>query len=106
MSETYSDSSFWEKVKSKFKKIGEALLYKILLLYYAAQRPDVPVWAKTIIYGALAYLISPIDAIPDMLPGGYADDAGVIALALAQVSMYIDEDVKQKAKEKVEDWFG
>ena len=36
------------------------------------------------ILGALAYFISPIDAIPDVLfPIGYADDAGVIMAVVA-----------------------
>jgi uncharacterized membrane protein YkvA (DUF1232 family) len=54
---------------------GREVIEKALWLYYAAQQPNTPLWAKTAIYGALGYFISPIDAIPDITPViGYADD--------------------------------
>ncbi|MDN8540102.1 DUF1232 domain-containing protein [Erwinia sp. BC051422] len=58
------------------------------------------------IYAALAYFVLPIDAVPDALPVvGFTDDPGVPAGALAAVSMYINEDVKNQATEKMADWF-
>ncbi|HCL3894797.1 TPA: DUF1232 domain-containing protein, partial [Pseudomonas aeruginosa] len=76
-------------------------------LYYAAQTPQTPAWAKATIYGALGYFILPVDAIPDVLPGvGYTDDLGIIAAAITAVSMYITEDVKRQASQKLQDWFG
>ncbi|RNM19035.1 DUF1232 domain-containing protein, partial [Dickeya undicola] len=69
-------------------------------------RPDTPIWAKTTIYASLAYFVLPIDAIPDAIPVvGYTDDLAVLATALATVSMYIDEKVKQLAAQKISDWF-
>ena len=47
---------------------GKPVIEKALQLFYATQSPDTPAWAKRVIYGALAYLILPIDAIPDYLP--------------------------------------
>lgn len=40
--------------------------------------------AKTIaaVCGAIAYFVSPIDLLPDWLPMGYIDDAGVVALVV------------------------
>ena len=107
MADDYSDSSFWEKVKGFAKTAGKEVIEKALYLYYAAQRSETPAWAKTIIYSALAYFILPIDAIPDFTPVvGYSDDLGALAAAVAAVSMYITEDVKSKAKQKLSDWFG
>jgi uncharacterized membrane protein YkvA (DUF1232 family) len=55
----------------------------------------------------LGYFISPIDAIPDVIPFvGYSDDLGVLVAAVATVSTYITDDVKAKAKAKLQDWFG
>ena len=74
------------------------------IVEYLSQRP---VWAKTAIYGALGYFISPIDAIPDITPViGYADDLAVLAAAVATVATYITADVKQRAAEKLRGWFG
>lgn len=103
----YTDTGFWEKVADYAKTAGKEVIEKALFLYYSAQKPETPVWAKTAIFGALAYFISPIDAIPDVLPViGYVDDLGVLAAAVASVSAYIDADVKQDARNKMAAWFG
>ncbi|WP_164999553.1 YkvA family protein [Salinicola tamaricis] len=53
---------------------------KSLQLYFVLKRPDVPIWAKSTIIGALGYFISPLDAIPDVIAGvGFTDDASVLA---------------------------
>ena len=75
-------------------------------LYYAAQREDTPAWAKAVIYGALGYFILPLDAIPDVMPGiGYTDDLGVLGAAITTVASYIDDSVKELAREKIAEWF-
>ncbi len=104
--EGYSDDSFWLKVKQFAKKAGREVIENALCLYYAAQRPDTPKWAKTIIFGALAYFITPFDAIPDLTPMvGFSDDLGALAAALAMVSIYIDDSVESQAAEKSAAWF-
>ncbi|KQT43820.1 MULTISPECIES: YkvA family protein [unclassified Methylophilus] len=105
--ENYSDSDFWDKVITFAKTAGIEVIQKALWLYYAAQSPLTPSWAKTVIYGALGYFIFPVDAIPDVVPVvGYADDLGVLAAALGTVSMYVDDEVKALASQKLKDWFG
>ncbi|MBF0225100.1 MAG: DUF1232 domain-containing protein [Desulfobacterales bacterium] len=102
----YSEESFWKKFLNHALSLSKDFLEKILYLYYAAKEPDTPTWAKGVIYGALGYFISPIDAIPDAIPGiGYADDISVIAAAIATVALYITPKVKEKAKQKIEEWF-
>ncbi len=104
--ESYTESGFWDKVKNFAKQAGREVIEKALWLYYAAQRPETPAWAKATIYGALAYFISPIDAIPDITPVvGYVDDLGAIAAALGMVSVYVDAGVKEDASKKLADWF-
>ncbi len=103
----YSEDSFWGKMKKYAKAAGSEVVEKALQLYYALQDSNTPAWAKTVIIGALGYFISPIDAIPDIIPVvGYADDLGVIAAALAAVAIYITDDIKAKAKQKLKEWFG
>jgi uncharacterized membrane protein YkvA (DUF1232 family) len=103
----YSDKGFWDKAVMFAKTAGREVIEKALWLYYAAENPKTPTWAKTVIYGALGYFIFPIDAIPDISPVvGYADDLGVLASAVATVGMYINEDVKVLATQKLKDWFG
>lgn len=104
---TYTDDSFRDKVIRFAKTAGREVIEKALWLYYAAQQPNTPVWARTAIYGALGYFISPIDAIPDITPViGYVDDLAVLAAAVATVATYITADVKLRAAEKLQGWFG
>ena len=60
------------------------------MLYYCCLDGDTPVWAKTVIVSALGYFITPLDAIPDLMPGvGFADDLGAVALAMATVLAHV-----------------
>lgn len=105
--EVYSESGFWRKLKDYASIAGREVVEKALLLHYAAQREETPGWAKASIYGALGYFIAPLDAIVDLTPMvGYADDLGVLALALATVTRYIDDDARARAAERVQRWFG
>ncbi len=105
-SKEFTEESFWEKVQKGAKTVGRELVEKVLFLYYAFQDKDTPAWAKAVIIGALGYFIFPLDAIPDALPGvGYADDAGVIAVALGIVTIHIKPEHKDRAKAKTDEWF-
>jgi len=106
-SKSFSEQSFWEKLARYALAAGREVVEKALWLWYAFHRPDIPPWAKATIVAALGYFISPLDAIPDLTPMiGYADDIGVLTLAVATVAAYIDDDVRRKAAEKLHDWFG
>ncbi|MEK0178630.1 YkvA family protein [Microcoleus anatoxicus] len=102
-----SVETFWLKLKKLALTAGKEVIEKALILYYTAQNPKVPGWAKGVVIGALTYFISPVDAIPDVLVGiGFTDDLGVLLAAIATVSVYINADTKQQAKQKMKDWFG
>ena len=103
----YSEESFWDKLSFSARRAGQKTLEPALKMYYSAQDPNTPLWAKTAIYGALGYFISPIDAIPDLTPIlGYTDDMGVLAGALAIVAAHINDKHREKAKATLARWFG
>jgi uncharacterized membrane protein YkvA (DUF1232 family) len=102
----FSDARFWRTLGNNAQALGLDLAYSALVLYYTLQDPDLPDWARAKIYGALGYLLLPGDAIPDWWPGGYTDDAAVIAAAAAAVATCIDADAKHDARSKLRDWFG
>ena len=103
----YSESSFWDKVAAFAIKAGKELLDKALILYYCLQDSATPAWAKTVIVSALGYFVMPLDAIPDTLPAvGYADDLGVVVMALGMVAAHVKPEHKTKAEEKWKVWFG
>ena len=94
-------------VQQKLKVIGFKLAYIALLQYYAYNNPNTPRWAKNIILGALGYLLTPIDTIVDVTPFiGYTDDIGVLSFALVTISAYINDDIKIKARQKLQKWTG
>lgn len=103
----YSEESFWAKIKKFGKNAGVKVVYAALLLFYTLKDADVPPWAKSVIIGALAYFIAPIDLIPDFIPvAGYTDDFGTLIAAVAVVAKHIDDASRGKARAKLVAWFG
>ena len=103
----YSEAGLWDKIRKNIAKIGVKVIYQALLLYYVAQSPTCPPKIKAGIIGALGYLISPFDLIPDIMPGiGFADDAIAIATAVALAQIYITDEIKAQAKAKLADLLG
>jgi uncharacterized membrane protein YkvA (DUF1232 family) len=103
----YSQSRFWHKLARHAKGAGRQAVEKALWLFYALQNPGTPKWARRVIYGALGYFVFPLDAIPDLAPlAGYTDDLAIMAAALATVALYITDDVKRQAADKLRQWFG
>lgn len=102
----YSERGFWQKLASFGRAAGRELLEKALLLYYAADAPETPKWAKATVYGSLAYFVLPMDAVPDVLPvAGYGDDLSVLALAVTTIACYIDDRVRERAARTLARWF-
>ena len=102
----YSEAGFWQKLNTFARKAGHDLVEKSLQLYYAAESPDTPTWARGVIFGALAYFVAPIDAIPDVTPGiGFADDLCVLIGAVSAVAAHITPEVKDQADKKMAEWF-
>jgi uncharacterized membrane protein YkvA (DUF1232 family) len=100
-------SELWQKLHGFAVYAGREVVEKALILFFAAQRPETPLWAKGVIYSALAYLVLPTDVIPDFIPlSGYADDLGTLISALGAVAMSITPEVKAAARQTVESWFG
>lgn len=102
----YDEKSFWKKIREKGLEMGMTMVYKVLQLYYAMIDKDTPVGAKLIIAGALAYLVLPMDLIPDFLPGGYVDDMSAIMAALKTAEAYITSKVMERARKKTAEIFG
>lgn len=89
-------------IQKRVKALGVRLIYSVLLMVYAYQSERTPVWARRIILGALAYLLSPIDSIPDLTPFiGFTDDLGIISFGLVSIACYINNEIREKAKAKL-----
>lgn len=105
-SNKFTNGDFIEKISRIAKRAGAKLVYTSLILYYTLQSDKVSVKDKAIIIGALGYLISPLDVIPDAIPiAGLGDDLAVLIYVLNKVWGDVSEDVKEKAKSKLSKWF-
>lgn len=103
----YSEDSLWKKLQQVAKIAGAKVVYVVLLLYYTMKDSGMGLKTKISIAAALGYFIFPADAIFDLTPIiGYSDDLGVLLFVLSQVARNITPEIKEKAKQKLNDWFG
>ena len=102
----FTQQGFFDKIQRVAKRAGAKLVYVALILYYLMQSDKVSLKDKAIIIGALGYLISPLDAVPDAIPiAGLSDDLGVLLYVLNKVWSSVDDDMKKQAREKLSKWF-
>lgn len=74
------------------------------LVWRLARDPRVPARTKATLFLLGGYLVSPIDIIPDFIPGiGQLDDIAVIAFVLDQLLNRLPEDVVAEHWEGDED---
>ena len=80
------------------------LAYWALVVYYALWSPALAWKDKAKIIAALAYLILPIDLLPDAIPVvGVIDDAAIL-WAVLRLLVVIDDSIKVQAAERVRQW--
>ncbi len=102
----FSKKDFVEKIARIAKSAGAKLVYAALILYYTLQSDKVSATNKAMIIGALGYLISPLDVVPDAIPiAGLADDLGVLVFVLKKVWTDVDPEIQVKARQRLEKWF-
>lgn len=86
-------------IKEKFQEIP--LIVALIRAYMKKEYTEIPIGSIIALVSALVYFLSPIDLIPDAIPGiGYIDDVAVLAIALKFA--YTDLEDFKKWKEKQE----
>lgn len=104
-SNKFTNGEFLEKIAKIAKRAGAKLVYIALVLYYTLQSDKVSIKDKAIIVGALGYLVSPLDVIPDAIPiVGLGDDLAVLLYVIGKIGA-VSEEIKEKAKSKLTKWF-
>jgi len=84
-----------KKAENKASKLGEVSGNFLLMVKMAkdAISGDFKLTGgeMAILIGAIVYVISPIDAIPDIIPVlGWTDDIGIVGIALKKLSDALD----------------
>ena len=104
-SNKFTNGEFLEKISKIAKRAGAKLVYIALVLYYTLQSDKVALKDKAIIVGALGYLVSPLDVIPDAIPiVGLGDDLAVLLYVIGKIGN-VSEEINEKAKAKLTKWF-
>jgi len=102
----YNKRAFYNKISQIAKRAGSKLTYAALILFYTLTSDKVKAKDKALIIGALGYLITPLDIVPDMIPlAGLSDDLGVLIFVLQKVWGDVSDEVKQKARRRLRKWF-
>lgn len=103
---SYSESKFWQKLKSFAMQAGVKVVYYALLLYYTMLSNNVSSEQKSLIVGALGYLILPLDLIPDAIPMiGFTDDFAALYAVYSTVKSNVTSEIELQAKIKIKQWF-
>ncbi len=69
----------------------------VRLVSRLARAKEVPRRVRVALFVLLAYLLSPIDLVPDFIPVlGYADDAVIVALTLRWVTRHAGADALER----------
>lgn len=76
---------------------------KVQSLAQMAKDPHVPWQSKAVAIAALIYLISPFDAVPDVIPFvGLADDVAVIAAVVSTLAVELEKYMTRQAEKQAE----
>ena len=71
----------------------------LVAAYYCALDRDTPPYVRAVLAGAVAYFVLPTDMVPDFLAGiGFADDASILAAAIAAVGRHLEPRHRQQAR--------
>jgi uncharacterized membrane protein YkvA (DUF1232 family) len=82
------------------KKAKQEIAYLRALMIH----PKTPKFSRWLIGGAIAYLLSPIDLIPDWIPVlGQLDDLLIVPLLIYAALIIITSSVKKECRDKVTD---
>lgn len=93
---------FWPTIRRVARNIPFA--EDAVAAYYCAMDRETPTHVRAALLAALAYFVLPLDAMPDFLPIlGFADDASILAAALANVRLHMKDRHREAARRTLED---
>ena len=84
-----------------WKRRARQLTAQTYTIYLAYRHPGTPWYAKVFVALVIGYVFSPIDPIPDFIPGvGLLDEMIVVPLGVVLARKMIPEEVFAECKEK------
>lgn len=75
------------------------------MLWFARSHPKTPLLAKVLSYATAAYVLSPIDLIPDFIPIlGYLDEVILVPVMIWLIVRLLPDAVVQESRAQAEAW--
>lgn len=82
-----------------WRKLARALKTETYAVYLACKHPRTPWPARALGALVVAYALSPIDLLPDWIPGlGYVDDVVLIPFGISVMLRLIPEEVMEECR--------
>lgn len=99
----YGWHAWTQNIRARIAQRAHRFKAEAYALYLAARDPRTPWYARLLVAGIVAYVLSPIDLIPDFVPIlGYLDDLILvplgIALAVKLIPRHVFEDCRARAE--------
>lgn len=97
----------WESICKWCRKAGRAAARPVLLLWYVMRSKDTSSKDKWVIFGALAYLVLPIDILDARrIPViGWLDEVTSLAVMVQKMSKYITPEIQRMVDAQLDKWF-
>lgn len=86
---------------ARLRQWARSLKQQILMLYCALRDPGMPVFTRWLAMVVVAYALSPIDLIPDVIPVlGYLDDVILLPVGIWLVIRMTPPEVIERARQQ------
>lgn len=88
-----------------FKSWAGRIKRDAVMLWFARKHPGTPLLVKALSAAAVAYVLSPIDLIPDFIPVlGYLDEVILVPVFIWCIVRLLPEPVVQACREQADAW--
>lgn len=107
MSQIINYQELLDRIMDYAMKVGRVAVRPVLLLYYVMRSNETPWKDKLTIFGALVYLVFPVDLLDaKRLPVlGWLDEITSLAIAIQRMSKYITPEIETKVDNILDRWF-
>jgi len=89
------------QMSKKLKEKGQELKSNVFLLYRSLKDPHMPLHVKILALLIVAYIVSPIDIIPDFIPVlGLLDEVILVPIFLTFIVSLIPDEIRQEYQQQ------
>jgi uncharacterized membrane protein YkvA (DUF1232 family) len=88
----------------KWAERARKLKLELFALYLAARHPRTPWYAKLVVAGFVAYAVTPVDFVPDVIPVlGLVDDLIFVPIAIALAVRFVPCEVLDECRSRAQE---